>query len=216
MWYTNRLKPDRGTEDILIQFSTLYPYLRLIAKENNIRDPFNPEVVEAYWIGNRLLSAIPLSRFAEHLSENLRLKKKLTYKDLNRLYSKLPLGAVPHHAFHVMNVYKRTGNVDLPQTVETMDACIINWGTVKEKSAITIIVETKPIRLVGSQLKFSQPIRRTLIPQGDSDRVFNTIKVGDRISYHWGMVCTKLNQKEINNLTYYTNLSMKLANLISS
>ena len=37
---------------LLSQFETLYPYLQCIAEANNIKDPFDIRVVEAYWLGN--------------------------------------------------------------------------------------------------------------------------------------------------------------------
>lgn len=40
---------------ILEQFKGAYPYYKLIAKSNKIKDPFDENVVRAYWIGNKLL-----------------------------------------------------------------------------------------------------------------------------------------------------------------
>ena len=49
---------DAGLGLILKEFKTLYPYLRLIAEANNIRNHFDDRVVEAYWIGNELLENV--------------------------------------------------------------------------------------------------------------------------------------------------------------
>ena len=65
-WYSIYQQTDKGTLEILSQFSTLYPYLTLIAQENKIKDPFNQKVVEAYWIGNNLLHKIPVKSFVTH------------------------------------------------------------------------------------------------------------------------------------------------------
>ena len=46
--------------DILEQFETLYPYLACIAEANNIPDPFDMRVIEAYWIGNDLLKKVSM------------------------------------------------------------------------------------------------------------------------------------------------------------
>ncbi len=40
---------------ILEQFEGAYPYYKIIAKKNGIKDPFNIRVVRAYWVGNKLL-----------------------------------------------------------------------------------------------------------------------------------------------------------------
>ena len=53
--YIKTNKTDPGLRGILQKFETLYPYLRHIARINNISDPFDYRVVEAYWLGNSLL-----------------------------------------------------------------------------------------------------------------------------------------------------------------
>ena len=53
--YVSDSVTDQGLYDILNRFDTLYNYLQLIGTENDIRDPFDPRVVEAYWVGNSLL-----------------------------------------------------------------------------------------------------------------------------------------------------------------
>ena len=111
-------------------FHTLYVYLRFIAYENNIKDPFDPHVVEAYWIGNPLLTTVSMKGFWKCLVEDHMLKKRLKQNDLRWLMGKIPQGAVPHHTFHVLNVFTRTGHHTVEHTLETMDACRISWGKV--------------------------------------------------------------------------------------
>lgn len=41
--------------EFLKEFKGAYPYYKLIAKANNIKDPFDEKIVRAYWIGNKLL-----------------------------------------------------------------------------------------------------------------------------------------------------------------
>src|SRR5689334_5223810 len=40
-------------------FEGAWPYLELIARGSGIRDPLDPPVVEAYWVGNGLLDRVP-------------------------------------------------------------------------------------------------------------------------------------------------------------
>src|SRR3989344_4040081 len=75
---TNRVW-DLGTKEILAQFSTLYPYLFLIAYENDLKDLYDTRVVEAYWIGNRLLNNISKKSYAAHLTDKIGLKMKLQH-----------------------------------------------------------------------------------------------------------------------------------------
>lgn len=212
-WYSINQQADKGTLEILSQFSTLYPYLTLIAQENKIKDPFDQKVVEAYWIGNDLLHKIPVRSFVTHLSDKIHLKKKIKRPDLHRIFDKISDGALPHHAFHVLNIYKRTGYLEIPHTIETMDACLINWGKIKKIIPGAIVIETKPLRVINNQLGFGSVRQRTIISQGEKDILFTAVKIGDWISYHWGYFCQKLTADQLKNLIYYTNLSVKLANI---
>lgn len=200
--------------EILTRFSTLYPYLELIARSNNIKDPLDRKVVEAYWLGNMLLKKVKTRSFSIHLSDTLELKKKVVPKELNHSLSKLDQGALPNHAFHVTNIYRRTGHLDIPQTIQTMDACLINWGKVTKADHLSLTVQTQSLK-TGPQgkLYFQNGIDRVLYWQGEKDKLKNTIKAGDFVSYHWGYVCHKLNRPQLSNLIYYNNLAINLTEI---
>ncbi|OGG03564.1 hypothetical protein A2W14_03210 [Candidatus Gottesmanbacteria bacterium RBG_16_37_8] len=211
-FYTTEGLTDLGTKEILKQFSTLYPYLTLIASQNNLTDPFDSRVVEAYWLGNSLLNKIPKAKLYNHLTETMGLKKKLKRKELNNISDKLTVLSLPHHSFHVLNIYRRTGHQDSPQTIETMDACIINWGEVLEIDGGKIKIKTQRLTHSLGKLSFEKNIIRTVKTQGLEDQPLLRLKVGDFISYHWGYFCQKLNSPVLNNLKYYTALSINSAN----
>ncbi|MBI5452804.1 hypothetical protein HY945_05055 [Candidatus Gottesmanbacteria bacterium] len=211
-WYSGSLQADKGTVEILTLFSTLYPYLRLIAEENKISDPFDKRVVEAYWIGNQLLKNIPLIRFARHLSDKLLLRKKMKIAELEKIMEKLVAGGLPYHAFHVTNIYKRTGHLNTPHTVETMDACIINWGKIDMIRNNLVEVTTQSLQIINKKLGFGKSIKRNLMLQGEKDILKSQLKTGNFISYHWGYVCDKLTSLQLHNLMKYTSLALKLAN----
>lgn len=211
-WYTETAKIDKGTSEILSKFTTLFPYLTLIAVENNIRDPFSIKVVEAYWLGNNLLNIVRKQKYIHTLSDNIGLRKKLKGKNLESVFQKVISGGLPHHSYHVLNIYKRTGHLDINHTIETMDACIINWGKIVKINIGSLVIKTKPLRIVGNKLAFDKPLMRKIIAQGDKDLSFSKLKVGDWISYHWGYFCQKLNSYQLHNLTYYTNISIAFAN----
>lgn len=46
---------EKELREFLKEFKGAYPYYKLIAKANNIKDPFDENVVKAYWVGNKLL-----------------------------------------------------------------------------------------------------------------------------------------------------------------
>ena len=211
-WYASSQKADLGTKEILSQFATLFPYLSLIAYENDIKDPFDKRVVEAYWLGNNLMHNAPINKFAQQLSDKIQLKKKIKRKELDSLFIKLTHGALPHHSFHVLNIYKRTGHLNMLHTVQTMDACLINWGKIKKILPFSLIIETFPLTIVGNQLKSGPKKERTIMSQGKDDILFSYLHIGDFVSYHWGYFCQKLSERQLKNLIYYTHLSLKLAN----
>lgn len=211
-WYTNTLQIDSGTVEILSQFSTLYPYLKLIAEYNLIKDPFDIRVVEAYWLGNSLLNNIPVKGFSKHLKDALDLKRKLNSNNLEQILEKIGKGALPHHAFHVLGIYKRTGNIDSYHTVSTINACLINWGKVISINKNSLVVQTSQLDIIRDKLAYSDPRTCSIMPQGENDVLFQKIKTGDNVTYHWGYFCQKINNSQLRNLVYYNSSSLKLAN----
>lgn len=211
-FYSSIQTPDRGNLEILSQFSTLYPYLQTIANDNNIADPFDIKVIEAYWLGNKLLENVKLKSLEHVYDEKLSLKKKLNRTSLDKIFSKLSRGALVHHSFHVLNIYTRTGKAETPHTVKTMDACIINCGKIVSINKNSLVVETKPLTIVDYQICFGAGKLRTIMFQGNRDILAKDLKEGDWVSYHWGIFCEKLNRVKLENLRYYTKLSIVFAN----
>src|SRR5690606_33686545 len=78
--YALEMVREPPLEQMLARFTGALPYLRLIARENGIPDPFDERVVEAYWIGNELLERVQSSqhhvaldgRFGQALPPRLR------------------------------------------------------------------------------------------------------------------------------------------------
>ncbi|OGK12787.1 hypothetical protein A3A93_02655 [Candidatus Roizmanbacteria bacterium RIFCSPLOWO2_01_FULL_38_12] len=208
---------DDGLKNILAGFHTLYPYLSLIAYENNIRDPLDARVVEAYWIGNSLLKKIPGKKLYDHFSEALNLRKKITKKDFSYLVGKIDDGALPHHTFHVLNVFTRTGHQNIVHTLETMDACRIGWGKIvnnlklRVKTDNTICVETQPLVLKNGKLALGKPlIKKIYNPLIRKSEIGNQIST---ISFHWNTFCDILSDRQVKNLKFYTEKAIQLANL---
>lgn len=196
----------RATQ-ILSEFKTFYPYLKLIAQANKLKDPFDPRVVEAYWIGNSYLKNVKLRSFYTYLTDGLELRKKLSFRQKAEVDKKLDKGGLPHHAFHVVNVYVRTGHTHNRHTLATMDACLINWGQVKGVSNETLVVNSQKLTIIGNRLRLMVPITRRL-----ETNLGDGIKVGDWVAYHWGMVCEKLSPTKLAHLKYYTQKALLLSN----
>lgn len=211
-WYSHNAVSDKGTTEIISQFETLYPYLSLIAYENNIKEPLSRAVVEAYWIGNNLLYGISKRQFANHLKDTLQLKKRLKIETLSTLLAKTANGGLAHHSFHVLNIFSRTGNMKIDHTIESMDACIVNWGKVLNIDNGYLLIRTKPLSLKNYKITFGNYVVRKIHAQGEKDVLLDKVNVGDWISYHWGYFCQKIDNLQLANLIWYTNLSLSLVN----
>ncbi|PIS40636.1 MAG: hypothetical protein COT26_02275 [Candidatus Kerfeldbacteria bacterium CG08_land_8_20_14_0_20_43_14] len=204
---------DSGLTHILQKFQTLYPYLRSIAQANNIKDPFNDRVVEAYWLGNELLETVSKNQFYKHLTDNLELKRKSTPKNFDELIQKLPQGARMHHSFHVFNVYKRTGHLEILHTLESMDACRISWGKVEKIDGPKVTLKRKPLKLINQKLELAPEENFVLHRRLEEDNTLDELKIGDLVTLHWYQACEIVQSKDIKWLDFYTNKHLQLANL---
>jgi hypothetical protein len=205
---------DRGLSEILIDFQTLYPYLKLIANENEIADPFDPRVVEAYWIGNSLLNNVSMKNLHIHFNETMGFRKKMKKKDLELLYGKLPTGLLPHHTFHVLNIFTRTGHQGLEHTLETMDACRISWGKIirtsnVERRTSKLLIETRPLVLEKGELTLGNSITKEInVPIRTSNIEHRT----SLVSFHWDTFCEIITPKQASMLEFFTLQAVHLAN----
>lgn len=207
---------DNGLVEILNRFETLYPYLVLIASQNHIHDPFDKRVVEAYWLGNSLLKRVSPKMLGDHVADTLALKKKVAKKDFTPMMDHV-VGGIPHHNFHVMNIFIRTGHHSAPQTLATMDNCRISWGRVLEDvtedgvgnesaGGKNYLVRMQPLEYRDGKLFLGSPTTKvttsiTLLPQK-----------GQWVSIHWGYICEVLNSVQQNTLKRYTDFAITYAN----
>ncbi|MFH1671515.1 MAG: DUF6390 family protein [Candidatus Portnoybacteria bacterium] len=211
-YYSSTGEVDQGLNLILKEFQTLYPYLNFIARVNKIKDPFDEKVIEAYWIGNSLLDNIEKNKLYNHLSDDHQLKKKLSRLLLKQVIDKIPLGAKPHHSFHVLNVWKRTGHLDIMHTLSTMDLCRVSWGKIRKIDWPELEVEYQPLTLEKDKIKLGELVNNKVLGQINDSGFIKEPKIGDWISFHWNFACEVLNENQINNLKKYTEESIRLVN----
>lgn len=203
---------DVGLTEILEDFATLYPYLKLIAEANKIEDIFDYRVSEAYWLGNNLLTQVQKSKLYEHLVDAQELKKKLKPELFAKVVGTIPEGALPHHNFHVISVPKRTGHYPVEHTVETMDACKISWGQVKKVENDKVVVEYYPLVHEDNKLALGAAKDKWCQWQKNDSSFVADLRAGDWVTIHWDWVCDKITEVQRQNLKYYTQLSINLAN----
>lgn len=211
---------DEELVEILSDFETLYPYLQLIARQNKISSPFDQRVVEAYWLGNSLLKPLTGVEYFAFSKERLNLDRKLSKPSFQKLLikmSKQPF--LPHHAFHVFNVFKRSGKDFGFQVLETMDNCRIGWGRVREVQGSRFrvqgcFVETKPLIKTDAHLALSQqPILREVKVDYMGKSFVKDLKPGDWVSFHWGYLCEVLTKGQVRLLEFYTKKAIEFFNL---
>lgn len=200
---------DKEVRSVLFEFETLLLNLTLIAYENKIYDPFDHRVVEAYWIGNSLLHRIKNIDYAALLKEKFKLPKKIGEKNFLKMQYKLLSNQVlPHHSFHVLNIFKRTGHDPSFHTIETMDSCRIGWGKIIKN----LFVKTQPLIIEKGKIKLGKPKIKQLKTTYKGKSFLQKSTVGDWVSFHWGFVCDKLTERQVKNLAYYTQKAIQFYN----
>lgn len=200
-----------GLELLLKSFETMYPYLRHIAWSNNIKDPFDEKVVEAYWIGNELLETIEKKKFYRYLAEEQEIKRKNGIKFTGLIAEKLRRNAVPHHSFHVFNIWKRQDSME--DCLEKIDSCRISWGKVITIDDPHITIETQPLVYNNRKLALGNSIRKKITRGLDSNYEIEQLKIGDIITTHWGAPCEVITEEQAKMLRKYTERHIRLMSL---
>ncbi len=198
---------DGGVKPLLRAFDGALPYLQLIANANGIADPFDDRVVEAYWLGNRLLETVEVRQLYDSLAE--RFGSRLSGRAREWVLSKAPAGARPHHSFHVLDVYRLVG--DKGDSLETMDSCRISWGRVLETHGPELVVQRSPVLLQQGRLVLGTPVSVRVVRQLEARGFTDDASPGDWVSLHWGWVCERLDERQRSSLERYTRHHLRLA-----
>ena len=190
----------------LAGFEALMPYLELIAAKHG-RDPFDREVVEAYWIGNSLLDAFDRGDF-------LRLLEALTRRGLprsiaRRLGDHLPSHPLPHHLFHVAYVGVGTVTGHVPTTLANMESCRPAWAEVVEATDALLRVRGPTLTLRDEVVDWGPPVDREF---HYDPRVLPDPHRGDSVAVHWGWPALALAPSQRDALERYSRRSLDQAN----
>lgn len=206
-------RTDQGLIELERQFEGAYPYLQLIARANNIADPFDRRVVEAYWIGNHLLERVDMGELYRSLEE--RFRRRTAPQEWRWLAAKAPAGARPHHSFHVFDVFPRTGLMRsgaVDHLVETMDRCRIRPGRVMAVAGPELMVRVRPLVLRAGKLALGEPRVETVSRWLDGRGFVDSTGEGDWVSIHWGWACDVLTPRQRADLERYTRWHLRLCN----
>lgn len=199
---------DGGLKPLLSHFTGALPYLQLIARANRIADPFDPRVVEAYWLGNELLDGVEVRQLYDALLE--RFGKQLQGRTRDLVLGKAPAGARPHHNFHVLDVHSRVG--ELNHSLETLDNCRISWGQVQRVDGDDLMVERQALELQDGKLVLAPAKPERVTRQVDGRGFADACLAGDWVSLHWGWACEVLSPRQKTNLERYTRYHLSIAN----
>ncbi len=197
-------------------FEGAWPYLELIAHANGIADPLDAGVVEAYWVGNRLLDAVGTGAL-RHSMES-RFRPRVSARQWGAMGESVPFDSVPSHAFHVFAIYPwvgllRTGWVEEP--VRVLDRCRIRWGKVIWLGEGRAVVRFR--RLVWDD-------RELVLGPNEDEEVVHAVgglslaphvAVGDWVSLHWEWICDRLTPTQLRALREGTRSQLAAVNAAS-
>jgi Family of unknown function (DUF6390) len=193
-----------GLASLARGFDGAWPYLQLIAAANRVADPLDSRVVEAYWVGNSLLENVRIADYGAFLDERFRHRAGRGWAEIARA---LPLGAVPHHSFHVFGVYPwvgllRAGRAD--PSLHILDQCRIGWGEVVTTDPLMVL--RRPLTWDGRLLGLGPAV-----PHQVAAGFITDLRPGDWVSLHWDCVCDRLTRPQLRALRCYTARHLRLA-----
>jgi hydrogenase maturation factor len=190
-------------------FKAHYAYLSLIARENRM-EPFDREVVEAFWIGNRLLDNVSHDALRSFMTRDLfKVDGSIGAKGRARaekLAASLPEGMLPHHSFNPL--YIRFVSDSVERSVENLDSCCITWGRVLSVSPESATLMRNSIAIDAQGRFIIRPMESKVSLESCGMRFVDDAAEGDVLSVHWGMAIEKLSPERAAALERYTRMNV--------
>jgi hypothetical protein len=205
-------RPDPELRRIAQGFEGAWPYLELIAAENDIADPLDPCVVEAYWIGNELLGPVGPQARLDDLTH--RFKSRTPAREWPWLSDKAGSASVVHHSFHVLEILPRIGLIrgGLPaDMVGVLERCLVRPGRIVAAGDGALEVELPPLELRNGALRLGAP-RRQRLAASAGEGFGDVLLPGDDVAIHWDRVCGRLDDGQAARLLAVTDRNLAVAN----
>ncbi|MDD5172225.1 MAG: DUF6390 family protein [Candidatus ainarchaeum sp.] len=202
------LRGDAGPEALereLKRFPSHYSYLSLIARENGKR-PFDNDIVDALWTGNRLLDSISRDSLSQFIKKDLFAGKQRQRAE--KLAKNVPEGLLPHHSMNALYVKFVTNKV--ARSIASYDSCCVTAGKVISVSPRSAIVNRFSIAWDDGFCIDKKKDKIALVRNGVC--LIDNLKRGDLVSVHWGMAIQKLGLKDFNALKGYTQKNIDAIN----
>ncbi len=193
-------------------FEGAWPYLELIAAENDLRDPLDARVVEAYWLGNDLLGHVGAR--AHHADLETRFRARARPSEWRWLEAKADTEARVHHSFHVLEVLPRIGLIRgglPPDLLGVLERCLIRPGVVTGRDERHLDVAVSPLEMVDGTLRFGEQ-RREHLAFAAGDAYGDDLVAGDLVALHWDRVCGRLTPLQAARLRAVTERNLAVAN----
>jgi hypothetical protein len=204
---------DDGLRDLARQFAGAWPYLELIANATGVGDPLDRRVVEAYWVGNRLLDEVGVRPLGDSMEERFRAR---TGRQFGNLAEAVLAGGMPHHSYHVFCIYPWVGLLGddrrYEQALMVLDRCRVRWGRVREVRPDQLTVESQPLHFEHGRLFLGPPRLETVERTLNGVGLVPEFHVGDWVSMHWEWVCDRLSARQLAALVHYTALHLDVVN----
>ena len=181
---------------------------------NHIPDPFDHQVVEAYWLGNHLLDNISPKTLYRHTTDLLQITKKMDPRSMDMIKTKIAAGGLMHHSFHVLNLWDHKKFFNKENNLSELDKRRISAGRVTKVDGPYITLKRKPLTIdQQNKLSLGSPLSTKILRRLEGSSLLDNVQVGNFVSLHWDSPCEIITAQQYKNLNYYTSLSIKLANL---
>jgi hypothetical protein len=167
------------------RFDGAWSYLEAVAAASGLPDPLDVRVVEAYWVGNDLLSRVTSPRLLEHLLHRFRGQHGGTWREAEAR-------ARAHHSFHVFEVYpwaRFLGSDTDGTAVSVLNQCRIRTGVVLEADDEVATVSSRPLVRNGATILAGEPQQETVRWAVDGNSLIERPRVGQLVSLHWDWLC---------------------------
>ena len=175
------------------EFAGARPYLELLAEAPGAKGPLDPRVVEAYWVGGPLLDDIRPRALGDHVER--RFRRRMTAGDWRWLADKPAAGAVPHHAFHVLEIYPRVGLLgegSRDALVPIMGSCLVRPAQVVARHGDTLLAMARPLEMIDGRLCLGEARPERILARIGGRGFVEAAQPGDWIAVHWGWACDVL------------------------
>lgn len=201
-------------QQVAEEFVGVYPYLKLIAKKNDL-EPLNKQVIEAYWLGNNLLKQVTANDLKELIMNEFVGPGRLDKATGEKLSQNIPLRAAAHHSFHVLYIGSITNTVQL--VGKMLDLCRVSWGEAvminKTNNKSTLLVKYNPLLIKSNEIKLSRDEVKKEIKW--NQKILPKIIKGQSVSFHWDLACEILSEDQVKNLEKYTLRNIEAINSIN-